>query len=105
MTRTPRQGDPMERIIEEALIEAGVSFTPERSGGAAHRLDFHLPDIDLAIEVKRFHSPRAAEQLARFPNIVLAQGEVAVRALAAMIRSGGLTAVAAAPPPKGREGA
>jgi len=37
------------------------------------------------IEVKRFHTPRVAEQMARADNVIVAQGEAAVRYLAELI--------------------
>ena len=80
--------DPMERLIEEALIDAGIRFATDEGGGTDTRLDFYLPDYDVYIEVERFHSARISEQMARAPNVIVAQGEVAVRFLAAAIRSG-----------------
>lgn len=82
--------DPMERIIEAALIDAGIVYTIESDSRNPHKLDFDLPVLGIAIEVKRFHSPRIADQMARAPNVIVAQGEAAVLALAAMIRNGGL---------------
>jgi transcriptional regulator with XRE-family HTH domain len=81
--------DPMERLIEDALLDAGVSFTREGQPGHQHALDFYLPDSDVFIEVKRFHSDRIAAQTARVPNVIVAQGKPAVEALAALIRAGG----------------
>lgn len=78
--------DPMERMIAEALDAAGISYT------CGPRLDFHLPDHDVWIEVKQFHSDRIAAQMATQPNVIVAQGRVAVGTLAAMIRAGGLAA-------------
>ncbi|MDO7841055.1 helix-turn-helix domain-containing protein [Sphingomonas immobilis] len=83
-----RTTDPMERLIEAALIDAGIRYETDQGGGTSHRLDFHLPDYDVAIEVKRMHSDRTGAQMARAPNVIVAQGEVAVRFLAAAIRSG-----------------
>lgn len=83
----PVTTDPMERLVEDALIDAGIPFVADRDGGTAHNLDFHLPDHDVAIEVKRMHSPRVAEQMSRADNVIVAQGEAAVRLLAAAIRS------------------
>jgi hypothetical protein len=80
--------DPMERMIAEALDAAGVAYTHERERGGG--LDFHLPDNGVWIEVKQFHSDRIAAQMATQPNVIVAQGRVAVQALAAMIRAGGL---------------
>lgn len=84
--RTPKMKDPMERILEEALIAAGLRFTADHE--TEHKLDFQLLDYDVAIEVKRFHSPRIADQMARASNVIVAQGEAAVRFLAAAIRGG-----------------
>jgi hypothetical protein len=92
--------DPMERIIEAALIGAGISYVlpgDRREAGGA--LDFHLPDFDVDIEVKRMHSPRIADQMARRPNVIAAQGETAVKFLASA-----LLAMRAARPAGGREG-
>lgn len=88
MAGAMRTTDPMERLIEAALIDAGIRYEAEgdhdREGPL---LDFYLPDHDIAIEVKRMHSPRIATQMARAPNVIVAQGRVAVEALAEMIRS------------------
>lgn len=88
IAREPTTKDPMERLIEQALIDAGIRYETDQGGGTAHRLDFDLPDYDVAIEVKRMHTPRVAEQMARAPNVIVAQGEGAVRFLAAAIRAG-----------------
>ncbi len=82
--------DPMERLVEEALVDAGIRFATDQGGGTETRLDFYLPDHDVYIEVKRFHSTRISEQMARAPNVIVAQGEAAVRFLAGVIRSGNL---------------
>ena len=81
--------DPMERLIEAALLDAEIEFIPGRGGMTENGLDFYLPRRDLYIEVKRFHSDRIAQQMSRADNIIVAQGERAVRQLAAMIRSWG----------------
>jgi hypothetical protein len=84
---TLRCTDPMERMIEEALIEAGITFQSDFGGGTPHNLDFHLPDYDVAIEVKRMHSPRISDQMARADNVIAAQGIKGVRFLAKAIRA------------------
>lgn len=88
LPRLPRLTDPVERIIEKALIEAGIDFTTDDGGGNESRLDFYLPAFDVAIEVKRFYSPRTGEQMARAPNVIVAQGITAVNFLATALRSG-----------------
>lgn len=77
--------DPMERLIADALDGAGVSYETDSGGGNPLGLDFFVPAWDLHIEVKRFHSARVAEQMSRAPNVIVAQGEVAVRRLAELI--------------------
>jgi hypothetical protein len=81
----------MEAMIDRALRTARIRFTrdnrnlgrPQQPGDVT--LDFHLVDLDLYIEVKQFHSARVASQMAQAPNVIVAQGETAVRALADMI--------------------
>lgn len=92
--------DPMERIIEDALIFAGVNFQTDHGGGTEHRLDFHLPDYDIAIEVKQMHTPRVAAQMARAPDVIVAQGRGAVNFLAALIRTGDFVEMLEAPTSK-----
>lgn len=83
--------DPMEYIIETALINADIEYEKERQlPGTQYRLDFYLPDQDLYIEVKQFHSERAASQLGSYKNVILAQGRPAVEFLAHAIRSFGI---------------
>ncbi len=96
LDRKPMLRDPMEREIEAALIEAGIAFTTDDGGQNESRLDFHLVDFDISIEVKRFYSARTGEQMARAPNVIVAQGERAVRFLAAAIRSGDFFGLAVA---------
>lgn len=74
--------DPMERRIAEALTANGTLFTAGPPKGAPPdsplRLDFHLPEHGLYIEVKAFHSDRIARQMALAPNVIAVQGEGAV---------------------------
>lgn len=82
------QGDPMEDLVRNALSRAAVDFVDERHPDA-QRLDFFLTEHEVHIEVKRLHSPRIAEQMSRVPNVIAAQGEVAVRYLAELIKKAG----------------
>lgn len=86
----PSSRDPVERIIEQALIDAGIRYATDQGGGTESRLDFRLLDYGIEIEVKRFYTARAAEQIARSPDVILVQGERAARFVAAAIRSGDL---------------
>jgi hypothetical protein len=76
----------MERMIADALDEAGVRYRTERDDPM--ELDFALPN-GVYIEVKQFYSNRSNEQLKRAPNVILAQGEGAVRFLANLLRKFG----------------
>lgn len=49
-------------------------------------LDFYLPDLDIYIEVKQFHSDRIAKQMARRPNVIAIQGRGAVLTFCAMLK-------------------
>lgn len=75
--------DPVERIVADALTRAGVPFTTGDENAAG--LDFYLPDHDLYIEVKQFHSPRIEEQMSRAANVVAVQGRAAAEWLATRI--------------------
>lgn len=79
--------DPMERIIEDALIAAGIAYESDFGNGTPHNLDFHLTDYGIAVEVKRLHTPRITAQMARVDNVVVAQGKEAVEFLAKAIRA------------------
>ena len=74
--------DPMELMIAEALDEAGEPYET----GPPHRLDFYLPLRGVFVEVKQMHSPRIAAQMSTQPNVIVAQGAVAVRLLADLLR-------------------
>lgn len=102
LDRQPSLSDPMERIVEAALIDAGIRYETDFGGGTASRLDFHLVDFGIEIEVKRFYSSRTGEQMARAPNVIVAQGEAAIRFLAAAIRSGDFFAIATSQPEHGK---
>jgi hypothetical protein len=78
--------DPMEKLIADALDAVGASYTTDFGGGNPSCLDFRLSS-GIEIEVKRFHTPRIAEQMARADNVIVAQGEWAVRFLAFLIRA------------------
>jgi hypothetical protein len=86
----PAVSDPMELLIAEALNHTGASYTTDYGAGNDARLDFYLVDYDVYIEVKRMHSPRIAEQMSRAPNVIVAQGEEAVKLLAYLIKVGDL---------------
>ena len=79
-----RTDDPMEHIVREALRRARIKFVEEEDP-RARALDFYLPEADVHIEVKQFHTDRIAEQMGRVPNIIAIQGVVAAELFAALI--------------------
>ena len=70
--------DPLEEALARALDQAGIAYARDRDGAVPANLDFHLPDHDLYIEVKRFHSDRVGPQMARAANVIAVQGLGAV---------------------------
>ena len=80
--------DPLEAMIAAALDEAGIAYVRDRAGANPSGLDFRLTDLGIEIEVKRFHSDRIAEQMARAPNVIALQGEASVRWFCELVRSG-----------------
>lgn len=74
--------NPMEKIIERALLGGGHRYERGESTGA---LDFHLTDRGVYIEVKQFHSDRISRQMASQKNVIAVQGEEAVRFLAELL--------------------
>jgi len=70
--------DPCELMVFDALEASGVKFTHESEGRQLIPLDFFLPDEEMYIEVKQFHSPRLFEQMSRTHNVIGIQGAVAV---------------------------
>lgn len=68
---------PLEVQVEAALTAAGIGFTTPAQRRAPTGLDFTL-DGGIEIEVKRFHSPRIAAQMARAENVIALQGKEAV---------------------------
>ena len=67
--------DPIEKIVREGLDAAEIVWMGEN--GTEAKLDFFLPDYDVHIEVKQFHSDRIAEQMSRATNVIAIQGREA----------------------------
>lgn len=66
--------DETERRIAEALEIACIEYEYD-----VNSLDFYIPACDVYIEVKRFHSNRAARQVASQKNVILVQGLESVK--------------------------
>jgi len=76
--------DPLEEALADALRSAGVRFVRE-GHGIPVALDFYLPDFDLYLEVKRFHSDRIARQMSLADNVIAIQGQPAIDWLCSML--------------------
>jgi hypothetical protein len=80
--------DPVERLVGEALTEAGFEWRHE--GHPSRRDDPVTLDFEIVggphVEVKRFHTPRSATQLAQVENVILIQGIEAARWFAELLR-------------------
>ena len=53
--------------------------------GFGQHIDFYLPTFHVAIECKRFHTPRVQKQLEKHPEIILIQGMEAAKTFAALL--------------------
>jgi len=75
---------PVEKLVRDALIRAGVEFKYETDFSPEERqagvLDFYLPESDTWIECKQFHADRVVNQLRDRENVILIQGMDAARA-------------------------
>ncbi len=63
----------LEKQMTDVLESNGIAFTrPERDQSDPAGLDFYLTDFKLYIEIKQFHTPRIAAQLAKVPEKITA---------------------------------
>lgn len=70
--------DPMEENLAAWLRSHKIKFI---RADAQIGLDFYLPDFNIYIEVKRFHSPRISDQMSRAKNVIAIQGEDSIKFL------------------------
>lgn len=79
--------DHLEKLIGDSLTNAGIDFEHESEGGIAaeHGLDFYTLVEEVFIEVKQYHSERIAKQTARAGNVIVLQGENAVKLFANLL--------------------
>lgn len=76
--------DPIEAVVEAALLGAGIAFTRDPRQMKAP-LDFRLLGSEVYIECKQFHTPRIAEQAQRVENVIFIQGRKAAQAFAKLL--------------------
>lgn len=81
----------MEEMVDRWLTANGINF--RRADDMKTRLDFFLPDFNVYIEVKRFHTPRINDQLERATDIIIVQGPASMRFLESFISRGNSSAV------------
>ncbi|MRL69856.1 hypothetical protein, partial [Brevundimonas sp. SPF441] len=74
--------DPMERMVAEAFEAAGIGFKTNTASG----LDFAIDGAPVFVEVKQFHTPRIAGQMARVDNVVAIQGRQAMSWFSSLVR-------------------
>ena len=87
MQKRKHTNDPLELAFESLLIKHGINYTlPEEVGGVpVRKLDFHLTDFSVSVEVKAYSTPRLHEQLVgsgkEAEGIIVLVGMGAVEAL------------------------
>ena len=65
--------DHLELAVAEILERHNIEFVHESQNNGSN-IDFYLPDYDVYIEVKQYHSDRVINQLNKRDNIILIQG-------------------------------
>ncbi len=61
--------DPLEMKLSKVLDDSGLQYTrPERDRNDPSNLDFYIPNLDLYIEVKAYHTQRIWNQVERTPD-------------------------------------
>jgi len=73
----------MEEMVERWLIANGITY--RRADDMETRLDFYLPDFNVYIECKRFHTERIKDQIERAPDVIVIQGMGSIRFLEALV--------------------
>lgn len=72
--RNINYADHLEKMLGDAFISKGISFTHESEKGANQKLDFHLTDLGIFIEVKQYHAERIGKQCGYEENVIVLQG-------------------------------
>lgn len=77
--------DHLEKSVAQVLYNKGIKFVYE-SEDKDQRLDFYLPDADVYIEIKQYHSERISNQLSTQDNVIVLQGKKAVSLFEEMLQ-------------------
>jgi hypothetical protein len=71
--------DDLENAVAKILTRKNIRFI--HAYGRNQRLDFYLPDYDVYIEIKKFHSDRIIAQLRSQNNVIVIQGRKSIEFL------------------------
>lgn len=77
--------DFLEKEIANTLSDLKINYIHESQNNKSS-LDFYLPDFDVYIEIKQFHSDRVLKQLASRDNVILIQGKKSIKFLKAILK-------------------
>lgn len=84
---------PLEKQFVALLDEFSIEYLrPEQDVTIPTNLDFYLPDFDLFVEIKCFHSDRISRQLSSVPhrsNALVIMGPQSITAFRRFIRAVG----------------
>ena len=80
MLNTIHSKDHLELAVAEMLLDLKINFIHESQNNGSN-LDFYLPDFDVFIEVKQFHTDRVNKQLTSQENVILIQGKKSIEML------------------------
>jgi NMD protein affecting ribosome stability and mRNA decay len=70
--------DHLELSVARNLTRLNIPFIHE-SENKEQGLDFYIPEKDVYIEVKQFHSDRIVKQMASKENVIVLQGRKAIQ--------------------------
>jgi len=83
MTRKHRR-DPVEAIVEDALIKANIGYTIPAQQHFSSGLDFRL-DNGIYIECKQMYTPRIEKQMASQDQVIVIQGIESAKFFASLL--------------------
>ena len=81
-----KYNDHLEEQLGNALESAGIEFVHEsESGNSNNGIDFYLPNQNVYIEVKQYHTTRIGAQMGRKDEVIAIQGKEALKFFIALI--------------------
>ncbi|MGJ1366298.1 hypothetical protein [Sphingobacterium spiritivorum] len=85
MKKQPKYSDFLEQSVADCLKELDIKFIHESQNNGSN-LDFYLPDFDVYIEVKQFHTERIGNQLSTKDNVIVFQGKKTIQFLKLLVK-------------------